>query len=140
MRTPVTLLKPPNGSFALTVSRLLTLTLPTRAFIKVASSHDATAMENMNRELRTYRLPGVASAECFRKMYDMIDDSTIALEWLDTSLAEVKYQPDMRTYSLIMTFLRAALTSCVVLENHKFVNTGEVLGLEELARANYPRL
>lgn len=94
----------------------------------------------MNRELQTYRLPGVASAECFRKMYDVIDNSTIALEWLDTSLAEVECQPDMRTYSLIMTFLRATLTSCVVLENHKCVNTGGVLGLEELARANYPRL
>ncbi|CAP97567.1 hypothetical protein PCH_Pc22g02790 [Penicillium rubens Wisconsin 54-1255] len=39
--------------------------------------------------------PLVASAQCFRKMYDMIDESTIALEWLDTTLAELKYCPDM---------------------------------------------
>lgn len=81
-------------------------------------------MKNMERERQAYRLPGVVSAECFRKMYDVIDNSTIALEYLDTTLAEVKYQPDMRTYSLIMTLLRAALTSCVVLEDHQYVNTG----------------
>lgn len=34
----------------------------------------------MNRELQTYRLPEVAMAECFWKMYDVIDDNTIALE------------------------------------------------------------
>ncbi|PGH01636.1 serine/threonine protein kinase [Polytolypa hystricis UAMH7299] len=77
---------------------------------------DATAQENLTRECQSYLLPGVASAACFRQLYDVVNDSTIALEWLDTTLAEVKYQPDMRTYTLIKTFLRAALTSCVVLE------------------------
>ncbi|KAJ5868717.1 hypothetical protein N7534_003270 [Penicillium rubens] len=67
--------------------------------------------------------PLVASAQCFRKMYDMIDESTIALEWLDTTLAELKYCPDMRIGSLIRSFLRAALTSCVVLENYEYMNT-----------------
>lgn len=59
-------------------------------------------------------------------MYDVVDNSTIALEWLDTTLAEVKYQPDIYTYSLIMTVLRAVLTSCIVLESYKCVNTGRV--------------
>lgn len=97
-------------------------------------------MENMVRERQTYLLPGVASAECFRKMYDVIDNNTIALEWLDTTLAEVKFHPDMRTYSLIIALLRPVLTSCVILEGHKRVNTGGVLGLGELASADYPRL
>lgn len=118
------------------VSRLLRLTLPPRAFIKVALTSDITAIKNMDRERQTYRLPGVASAECFRKMYDVIDSSTIALEWLNTTLAEVKYEPNMHTYSLIAAVLRAALTSCVVLEGHKYVNTGRAPDLEELASAN----
>lgn len=118
------------------ISRLLTLTLPPRAFIKVALASDTTAIKNMDRERQTYRLPGVASAECFRKLYDVIDSSTIALEWLNTTLAEVKYEPNMHTYSLIAAVLRAALTSCVVLESHKCVNTGRAPDLEELASAN----
>ncbi|XHF99305.1 hypothetical protein AWENTII_002812 [Aspergillus wentii] len=96
---------------------------PKWALIKAASPSDATTIQNMDRECQTYRLPGVVSAECFRKLYDVIDDSTIALEWLDTTLAEVKYQPNRCTYSLIKTVLKAALTSCVVLEGHQCVNT-----------------
>lgn len=118
----------------------LTLTLLTRALIKVVLPSDEIATKNMQREVLTYRLPGVASAKCFRKMYDVIDDSTIALEWLDTTLAEVEYHPDMRIYSLIKTFLRAAFTSCVVLESHKHVNIGRMSSLEELVFANYSRL
>lgn len=34
---------------------------------------------------------------------------------MDATLAEVKYRPDMRTYSLIVAFLRAVLASCIVL-------------------------
>jgi hypothetical protein len=48
----------------------------------------------------------------------------IALEWLDTTLAEVKYLPGAHHYAIIQSFLRAALSSCIVLENQKFVNTG----------------
>lgn len=56
-----------------------------------------------------------------------INDSTIALEWLDTTLAELKYQPNViGTHSLIVAVLRAALTSCVVLGDSKYVNTGKV--------------
>jgi hypothetical protein len=73
-------------------------------------------------------------------MYDIIDDSTIALEWLDTTLAEVEYHPSIRTYSLIGTFLRAAFASCVVLEEHRHINTGRISYLKDLAFANYSRL
>jgi hypothetical protein len=48
----------------------------------------------------------------------------MALEWLDTTLAEVKYLPNMLIYAIIKSFLRAALSSCIVLENQKCVNTG----------------
>jgi hypothetical protein len=111
-----------------------------RAFIKTASPSDAAAIKDIQRECQTYRLPGVASAECFRKMYEIIDDNTIALEWLDTTLQEVKYQPDMRTYSLIMACLRAALNSCVILESHKYVNTGIGSGIDALVFVNESRL
>ncbi|KAJ6118792.1 hypothetical protein N7471_013412 [Penicillium samsonianum] len=96
--------------------------VPKWAFIKRASNFEY-ATENLPREVKIYGLPGVASAECFRKMYEKIDDSTIALEWLDTTLAEVEYHPDMRIYSIIKSVLKAAFTSCVVLEDHKHVNT-----------------
>ena len=94
-----------------------------RAFIKEALPEKV----NLEGELHAYHLPGVASSQYFRKMYDVIDDNTIALEWLDTTLAELKYQPnDTWTNSLIISVLRAALTSCVVLEDSKYVNTGKV--------------
>ncbi|KAL3477402.1 hypothetical protein BJX99DRAFT_269811 [Aspergillus californicus] len=85
------------------------LKIPKWAFIKVASPSDAIAMQNLDRERQTYQLP-----------------VTLALEWLDTTLAEVKYLPDIRTYSLIMTFLRAVLTSRV-LEDHKYIKPANIL-------------
>ncbi|CAG8876099.1 unnamed protein product [Penicillium nalgiovense] len=107
--------KSPNGSlYCIDDIQTLMLTRPLRSLIKVALPGDEIATKNMQREVLTYRLPDVASAECFRKMYDIIDDST---------LAEVKYCPNMHIYSLAKSFLRAAFTSCVVLENYEYVNT-----------------
>ncbi|KAE9980579.1 hypothetical protein EG328_000216 [Venturia inaequalis] len=104
-----------------------TLNTPRWAFIKGASVGDATAMENLNRECWSYRLPGVASAACFRELYDVIatvgSEMYIALEWLETTLAQLKYLPNMRSYAIIKTFLKAALSSCVILEIQKHVNT-----------------
>lgn len=54
----------------------------------------------------------------------MINNNTIALEWLDTSLAEVEFLPDTRTYALIKEVLNTALVSCVVLDGQGYVNTG----------------
>ncbi|KAF2260207.1 hypothetical protein CC78DRAFT_585097 [Lojkania enalia] len=102
---------------------------PQCAFIKAASPSDATSVENLERERQSYLLPGVASAACFRKLYDVFDNSMdgtgmyLALEWLDTTLAEVKYLSDVLTYTIIESFLRAALSSFIVLENQKCVNT-----------------
>lgn len=97
-------------------------------------------MDNMNCKLQTYRLPDVTSTKCFRKLYDVFDNATIAVEWLDTILAEVKYQPDMCTYSLIKSVIRAVLDYCVTLEGHKYVSKGRAIALKELALAKYPRL
>ena len=113
--------------------------MPSRALVKKASNFEYITT-NLQREVNIYGLPGVASAQCFRKMYEKIDDSTIALEWLDTTLAEVKYRPDIRTYSIINAVLKAAFTSCLILEDYKYVNTGRIPGLNELAFANYSRL
>ncbi|CAI7660722.1 unnamed protein product [Penicillium palitans] len=96
--------------------------VPEWALVKKASNFEYITT-NLQREVNIYGLSGVASAQCFRKMYEKIDDSTIALEWLDTTLAEVKYRPDMRTYSIINAVLKAEFTSCVILEDHKYVNT-----------------
>ncbi|CRL23802.1 Serine/threonine-protein kinase DCLK [Penicillium camemberti] len=96
--------------------------VPEWALVKKASNFEYITT-NLQREVNIYGLPGVASAQCFRKMYEKIDDSTIALEWLDTTLAEVKYRPDIRTYSIINAVLKAAFTSCLILEDYKYVNT-----------------
>lgn len=124
---------------ASTMSNLLRLTLSPRAVIKKVSTYEHIA-RNLQREVKTYGLPEVASAECFRKMYEKIDDSTIALEWLDTTLAEMKYRPEMRVYSVITAVLKAAFTSCVILEDQQHVNTGRILGLDELSFTDYSRL
>ncbi|KAH9212197.1 hypothetical protein DL95DRAFT_509553 [Leptodontidium sp. 2 PMI_412] len=119
-----------HTSFAFKAEVILlenTLNIPRWAFIKGAPVSDVTAMENLDRECRRYRIPGVASAACFRRMCDVIDthdsEMYIALEWLDTTLAQLKYLPNMRTYAIIATFLKAVLESCVVLEIQKYVNT-----------------
>ncbi|KAF2870953.1 hypothetical protein BDV95DRAFT_628872 [Massariosphaeria phaeospora] len=96
---------------------------PQWAIIKAASPENTIATENLARERATYRFSGVSSAACFRQMYDVIDNNTIAVEWLDTTLAEVEYQPNMRMYALITKFLNAALASCIVLDGHRHVNT-----------------
>jgi hypothetical protein len=83
-------------------------------------------MRSMGREIRAHSIPGVGSSECFRKNM-MFDQNTSALEWLDTTLADLKYLSNMSTYSFIMSVLRAALGSCVVLECHGYVNTGKYL-------------
>lgn len=78
-----------------------------------------------------YRLPGVASATCFRQMYDVIDRRTIALKWLDTTLADIKYQPDVPTFAILKAVLEETLTSCDVLDGQQYVNTGTFSDLEE---------
>ncbi|KAI0896252.1 kinase-like domain-containing protein [Annulohypoxylon nitens] len=93
---------------------------PQWAVIKVA--HDEDTKRSMGLELACYRLPKVASTPCFRRMYDVIDDSTIALEWLDNTLLEVEYHPTLENYILIKEVLRAALTSCVILGDQGYVN------------------
>lgn len=113
-------------SVVTTLYELLRLTLPPRAMIKTAPPGDLIATENLCREFTRYRLPGVSSAACFRQMYDEINNCTLAGEWLDTTLAEVKYRPDMPTYALIRSFLDAALASCDVLDHERHVNTGTV--------------
>ncbi|PSN63616.1 hypothetical protein BS50DRAFT_678881 [Corynespora cassiicola Philippines] len=85
---------------------------PKWAMIKTVSPEDTIATENLFREYTSYRLPGVSSAACFRQ-----------IEWLDTTLGEVRYQHDMRTYALIKSFLGAALASCAVIDDQKHVNT-----------------
>lgn len=94
----------------------------------------------MGLELACYRLPKVTSTPCFRRMYDVIDDSTIALEWLDNTLLEVEYHPTLENYILIKEVLRAALTSCIILGDQGFVNMGMLpleSSLEKLALADH---
>ncbi|KAI3390808.1 hypothetical protein diail_8586, partial [Diaporthe ilicicola] len=96
---------------------------PKWAIIKKALPGDKIASENLERECRSYRLPGVASSTCFRQLYDVIDNHAIALEWLDSTLADVKYQPNTHTYAILKAVVKETLTSCVVLDRQQYVNT-----------------
>lgn len=96
----------------------------TRALIKTVSPDDESGILCLERECQNYPLPGIASAKCFRTMYDVLDSRTVALEWLDTTLAGIKYKHDTPTIAMIKTVLREALTSCEILAAKKYVNTG----------------
>jgi hypothetical protein len=39
----------------------------------------------------------------------------IILKWLDTTFIKMKYLPSVLTYAIIKSFLRAALTSYIIL-------------------------
>lgn len=122
----------PNGFLWYHHPRSATLILLLRAAIKAAVSSDTEGKDSLRSESSIYSLPGVASAACIRKLYEVLDFSMgehsgtcLALEWLDTTLAEVRYQPGAITYAIIQSLLRSALSSCTVLENNKVVNTGK---------------
>ncbi|PYI01604.1 hypothetical protein BO78DRAFT_423414, partial [Aspergillus sclerotiicarbonarius CBS 121057] len=95
--------------------------LPKWAIIKIASPSNENSM-TLNRELKAYSFPTVATSQCFRKLYDILDFRTTAWECLDTTLAEVEYQLDPSTYSLILDFLKATLESCILLEDLSYAN------------------
>ena len=95
--------------------------------------------ENFLREHQTYLLDGVSSTACFRQMYDAmvtsLDDKEnfLALEWLDTTLAQERYRSDLKSYALIWAVLKAALESCIVLNRHNYVNTGNLKMATEIS-------
>lgn len=62
----------------------------------------------------------------------MIDNNTIAVEWLVTTLAEVKFRPNMRMYALVKTLLDACLAYCAVFDSQEYVNTGIEPDLDQL--------
>ncbi|KAL6705598.1 hypothetical protein ACN47E_006545 [Coniothyrium glycines] len=105
--------------------------VPQWSFIKGASNDNTIAMEDLNRECQSYLLPGIATPSCFRKLYDVVDtvseaaasDRYMALEWLETTLAQVKYQPGKDIDVLVEKVLSATLHSCVVLDGYGLVNT-----------------
>ncbi|RMD44479.1 hypothetical protein DV735_g752, partial [Chaetothyriales sp. CBS 134920] len=85
---------------------------PKWALIKTADNERGFSKENLDRELQNYRSPNIATAACFRKLYDAIspdDTLVLALEWLDTTLAELQFQHDRDSYAVIEAFLDAAL-------------------------------
>lgn len=90
---------------------------------------DERGVRGITREQQAYSLPGIASATCFREMYDTIDSHTIALEWLESTMQDIKYQPTAHIYALLKTVLKQTLTACDFLARQKYVNTGIVPNL-----------
>jgi hypothetical protein len=58
-------------------------------------------------------------------------ENTIALEWLDFTLAHIVYKPSWPIYEIIRAVLQASLSSCSILADQKYVNTGTVLALSK---------
>ncbi|PGH03753.1 serine/threonine protein kinase [Blastomyces parvus] len=112
-----------------------TVDAPRWAFIKMPSPEHEVSAKELQREHDIYRLPSVESAASFRKLYDVSSDSMdtgktdprriryAAFEWLDITLRDVEYHPDIHTYALIGAVLKATLASCAILEDKKLVNT-----------------
>ncbi|KAI2642927.1 hypothetical protein GGS21DRAFT_544959 [Xylaria nigripes] len=99
--------------------------IPKRAIIKMVPPGDEGARASLECERALYQLPEVRNSSCFRKMYDDVNEDIIALEWLDTTLADVKWNPfHMNSYRIIKEVLKAALESCVILTHLGLVNTG----------------
>ncbi|KAI1120585.1 kinase-like domain-containing protein [Nemania abortiva] len=108
---------------------------PTWAVIKTALPNDDVAQQNLRREYDTYRLLEVANSPYFRKMYDGIDNpnnfdtdatettSFLALEWLDSTLADLRYTDVMFNYSIMKAVIDTMLSSSGVLDGQVRVNT-----------------
>ena len=60
----------------------------------------------------------------------------IAFEWPDTTLADARYGPDMRSYAIVNAVLKTPLTSCIILANRQLANTDRIPDFKELASAN----
>ncbi|OOF91832.1 hypothetical protein ASPCADRAFT_133908 [Aspergillus carbonarius ITEM 5010] len=99
-------------------------TPPQWAVIKIPSPRQwhATGMTFMECERLAYSFADVNTSGYFRQLYQMIDHRTLALEWMDTTLDQIPYQPNMRTFSLILIVLKAVLESCVILDKSQHVN------------------
>ncbi|EEQ84255.2 uncharacterized protein BDCG_01060 [Blastomyces dermatitidis ER-3] len=118
------------------------------AFIKMPPPEHEASLNELQRERDIYRLASVKSAASFRKLYDVSSDSMdmgktdpksiryVAFEWLETTLQDVEYRPDIHSYALIGAVLRTALDSCAILEDKTLVNTGRVSNFEALAFAD----
>ncbi|RAK96467.1 kinase-like protein [Aspergillus ibericus CBS 121593] len=110
------------GGNALRTTTVFQAEVISEAMIKIVSTSHPEDMESMRCEVGVYGYPNVATADCFRRLYEVLDNRTMVFEWLDTTLAEVPFQPTPDCYALILAVLRAALRSCVHLESHRRVN------------------
>ncbi|CAD6457007.1 d901e2b7-67f1-46d5-91ea-b0fac1d47d0f [Sclerotinia trifoliorum] len=94
---------------------------PRWAVIKLAASK--IAQKGLQREIVAYALPGVSSARCFRQHYPLESENTMALEWLDLTLANLLYKPSRPVYNIIKAVLHTCLLSYDILADQKHVNT-----------------
>ncbi|KAF2453077.1 kinase-like domain-containing protein [Lineolata rhizophorae] len=107
---------------------------PTWAVIKTALPSDGDAQQNLKREYDTYCLPEVANSPYFREMYDGIDNphnsdtdatettSFLALEWLDSTLADLRYADVVFNYNIMKVIIENMLSSSDVLDQLSLIN------------------
>ena len=123
----------PNGRFHSTwQSPPNKLRQLSRAVIKTALPDNRDAVACLKREQETYRLPSVQSSSYFRRLYEVIRNSDgdsesppyLVLEWMDTTLRDLDYEPHTNGHNFFKTIMETVLSSIVILIKHNLVNAG----------------
>lgn len=104
-----------------------------RAVVKTADVNDKVQRECLLREYNNHRRPRIASSKHFRKIFDTIDDQTswtaqkpfcLALEWMDTTLADIPTESHIENPVLIASLFKTVLGGFGELEQEHIVYTG----------------
>ena len=104
-----------------------------RAVVKTADVKDQVQRECLLREYNNYRRPCIASSKNFRKMYDTVGDQTswtaqkpfcLALEWIDTTLADLPFESHIQSPVLVARILKTLLGGFGELEREHLVYSG----------------
>lgn len=120
-------------------SQVLKLTPQNRAAIKCAPPGKEYARWDLIREYEAYCVDKIASNHYFREFYDVVgdpkgfDDEThdatprLALEWMNTTFADVLLKPDIRSHVLIKHIIHTLMLSYICLGQAKIINTSTTL-------------
>jgi serine/threonine protein kinase len=104
-----------------------------RAVVKTADVNNKVQRECLLREYNNHRRPRIASSQNFRKIFDTINDHTswtaqkpfcLALEWMDTTLADISTDSHIENPVLIASILKTVLGGFGELEREHLVYTG----------------
>ena len=110
----------------------------TRAVVKTADVNNRVQRECLLREYNNYRRPSIASSKNFRKIYDTVNDQTswtaqkpfcLALEWMDTTLADIPSESHIQSPVLVASILKTVLGGFGELEREHLIYSGTPFAL-----------